>query len=73
MTAALTSVVIGGRELYRYGYLSKEGHASKIRELGAYPLNIAEMLMIFGLGTIFYRKRFENIVKNRGFYKRWFM
>lgn len=73
MTAFLTSIVITGRELYRFGYMSKQGHSSFIRELGAYPLNIAEMLMIFGLGSIFYRKRFENIVKNRSFYKSWFV
>ena len=48
-----TSVVLVGRELYRFGYMSKDGPNSKIRELGAYPLNIAEIFMILSLGAVY--------------------
>lgn len=33
-TAALGVTVLGGRELYRYGYMTPEGPNSKIREYG---------------------------------------
>lgn len=52
-TFGCTSVVLVGRELYRFGYMSKDGPNSKIRELGAYPLNIAEILMILSLGVVY--------------------
>ena len=42
---ALGSVVLVGRELYRAGYMSPDGPNSHIREAGAIPLNIAEMLI----------------------------
>ena len=48
-----TSVVLVGRELYRFGYMSKDGPNSKLRELGAYPLNIAEIFMILSLGLVY--------------------
>lgn len=72
-TALLTSTVIVGRELYRMGYLSKDGPNSQIRELGAYPLNIAEIVMIMGLGSIWFRKRYVGLLKNRKFYKNAFV
>ena len=49
-TSFLTMIIISGRELYRAGYLSKDGPNSKIRELGAYPLNIAGIILILSLG-----------------------
>jgi len=52
-TFGCTSVVLVGRELYRFGYMSKDGPNSKIRELGAYPLNIAEIFMILSLGAVY--------------------
>jgi hypothetical protein len=72
-TLVLSGTVITGRELYRIGYQSREGHNSKIREMGAYPLNIAEMLMILSLGQLFYSRRFVGLLKNRKFYKKYFM
>jgi hypothetical protein len=57
-TASLGLVVFAGRELYRYGYMTKEGPNSKIREMGAYPLNIAEMLIALGLCFVFVRYQF---------------
>ena len=54
MTAALGTIVLGGRELYRIGYMSPEGPTSKIREMGAYPLNVAELLMLFSVTSIFF-------------------
>jgi hypothetical protein len=44
-----------------------------VRELGAYPLNIAEILMIISLGQLFYSRRLAGLLKNRKFYKRFFM
>lgn len=55
------------------GYTSNQGPNSKVREMGAVPLNIAEIFMILGLGSIFYRKRFAGLLKNRKFYKNWFV
>ena len=37
-----------GRELYRFGYLTKEGPSSRIREAGAIPLNAAGFFLIGG-------------------------
>lgn len=45
-TASMATVVLVGRELYKYGYLTKEGPSSKIREMGALPLNAAEFFVI---------------------------
>ena len=33
--------------------MSKDGPNSKLRELGAYPLNIAEIFMILSLGLVY--------------------
>ena len=52
LTASLGCVVLIGRELYRYGYMTKHGPNSWIRELGAYPLNIAELLLIVCVGFV---------------------
>jgi hypothetical protein len=71
-TAFLGSVVICGRELYRWGYLSKDGPNSHIRELGAVPLNVAEILLILGFASIYTRMRYEGLLRNRKFYKRFF-
>jgi len=57
-TVALAGTVIVGRELYSFGYNSREGPNSKVREMGAYPLNIAEILMILSFGQLFYSRRF---------------
>ena len=70
ITAALGSVVLGGRELYRVGYMSPEGPTSKIREMGAMPLNIAELLMLLSMTGIFIRYQFGGLLRNRNFYKR---
>lgn len=51
----LGSVVLGGRELYRYGYMTPDGPNSKIREYGAIPLNIAEALLVASVSFIFMR------------------
>ena len=44
--AAMGGTIIAGRELYRIGYTSPEGPTSKIREMGAIPLNAAELLIL---------------------------
>ena len=71
-TASLGVVVICGRELYRWGYLSKDGPNSHIRELGAIPLNAAEIFLILGFASIYTRMRYEGLLRNRKFYKRLF-
>ena len=67
VTIALGSVIIVGRELYRYGYMTNQGPNSHIRELGAVPLNIAEISLILSMlvicsryfiGPFFGRRRF---------------
>lgn len=54
-TVGCVGTIIIGRELYRYGYLTNEGANSAIRELGAYPLNIAEMFLIMSLGLVYFK------------------
>ncbi len=54
----LAGTVVVGRELYSFGYNSRKGPNSKVREMGAYPLNIAEILMILSFGQLFYSRRF---------------
>ena len=68
-TAGLGGVVIAGRELYRMGYMSPEGPTSKIREIGAVPLNICELLAILSLSFAFMRWRCGTFFSNRGFVK----
>jgi len=57
-SASMAAVVLVGRELYRFGYLTKEGPSSPIRELGAVPLNAAEFLLI-GSVSFYLFKRFS--------------
>jgi len=73
-TLALTSVVIAGRCLYTAGYMSKEGPNSKIREMGAIPLNVAEICLILGLGALVFKSTSTlGLLKNRKIYKRYTM
>ena len=65
LTVGLGAVVIAGRELYRAGYMSPEGPTSKIREYGAYPLNIAEALGVLSVSFVFLRFRFGGFVSRR--------
>jgi len=48
-TVAMASVMLVGREFYRFGYLDKDGPSSTIREMGAVPLNAAGFLLINSL------------------------
>ena len=59
------SVVLVGRELYRYGYMTKDGPNSNIREYGAYPLNIAELLCIFAVLLGFSKSRLGGFFSRR--------
>jgi len=56
MTASLCGIVIGGREIYRIGYMSKDGPNSKVREYGAGSLNVSEILIC--LSVVFCVARF---------------
>lgn len=71
-TSCMGAVVIVGREFYRWGYLSKDGPNSLIREVGAIPLNVAEILLIGGLGSLYYRMRYHGLLRNRKLYKKLF-
>ena len=61
-TVVMGGIVVVGRELYSFGYNTREGPNSKVREMGAYPLNIAEILMIISFGQIFYSRRFSGLL-----------
>ena len=65
ITAGLGLVVLGGRELYRMGYMSPQGPTSEIREYGAYPLNISELLAGLSVAFIFIRYQFGGFVSRR--------
>ena len=47
-SAGMAATMLIGRELYRFGYLTKEGPSSRIREAGAIPLNAAGFFLIGG-------------------------
>ena len=64
-TTSMGLVVLVGRELYRYGYTSKDGPNSNIREYGAYPLNIAELLCLFAVFLGFSKCRFGGFFSRR--------
>ena len=64
-TVAMGGVVLVGRELYRIGYMSPEGPTSKIREAGAIPLNVAELLCAIGVGFVFLRYQFGGFFSRR--------
>ena len=70
ITLGLGGVVLGGRELYRIGYMSNEGPTSKIREYGAMPLNIAELFALLSVSFVFIRYQFGGLVRNRNFFKK---
>ena len=69
---AMGGTVLVGRELYRTGYTSSDGPTSKIREMGAIPLNIAELLVL-GAGFFVYA-RFAGgpFIWRRKFIKKYF-
>lgn len=64
-TATMGCVVLVGRELYRYGYMTKHGPNSGIRELGALPLNAAEILILGSLLFVYARYKFGPFVSRR--------
>jgi hypothetical protein len=65
-----TSVVLVGREFYRQGYLTKDGPNSFIRELGAIPLNMAEISMILALGLVWLKYKTGAFFLRRKFVRR---
>lgn len=70
LTILMQGIVLIGRELYRFGYMSKQGPNSKIRELGAIPLNAAEIILLISFTSIYFRHRFAGALKNRKIVKR---
>ena len=69
LTAGLGAVVLAGRELYRIGYMSPEGPGSRIREYGAIPLNIGELLCVLSVCFVFLRYQFGGFASRRRFVK----
>jgi len=65
MTAGLCGVVFVGRELYRIGYMSKDGPNSKIREIGAIPLNVSELFLTLSVVFCLLRYQFGGFVSRR--------
>ena len=65
--ASMGLVIFCGRELYRYGYMTPDGPNSWIREAGAIPLNIAELLLVISVGTLFSRYMAGSFFSNRKF------
>ena len=55
LTTGFGIIILFGRELYRYGYMTNEGPNSLIREIGAYALNISEILVAFLLCGVAFR------------------
>ncbi len=66
----LGTVVLIGRELYRYGYMTNDGPNSRIREAGAIPLNAAEFFMMVGVGGLALQYFCGPFFARRGFVKR---
>ena len=72
-SSAMGLTVFVGRELYRYGYMTNEGANSHIRELGAIPLNAAEVFMILGVGALALKYFFGPFLGRRRLIKRFTM
>ena len=64
-SATMAGVVLLGRELYRFGYLTKEGPSSPIREIGAVPLNAAEFLVIGSVSFYLFKRYSGSFFANR--------
>ena len=69
--AVFGTTVLVGRELYRYGYMT-DGPTSKVREAGAIPLNIAELLTLLLLGFGVVRYQTGGFIQRRKLYQRLF-
>ena len=70
LTVAMGSVVIAGRLLYLYGYMTNEGPNSTIREAGALPLNAAEFLLMCGMTGVFLKYKSGPFFARRKFVRR---
>ena len=68
--ASMAGVVLIGREFYRFGYLSKQGPNSAIREAGAIPLNVAEISMACALSLVYLKYRVGPFFARRKFVQR---
>ena len=69
-SAAMAGVMLVGREFYRFGYLDKDGPSSKIREIGAVPLNAAGFFLITSLAFIAAKRRTGDFFSRRKFVRR---
>ena len=63
LTTTFGMIILVGREFYRYGYMTNDGPNSHIRELGAIPLNVAELLIASSLIFVFARYRVGPFLK----------
>lgn len=63
--ATMAGVMFVGREFYRFGYLDRDGPSSKIREIGAIPLNIAGILLISSVAGFVWRRQMGGFISRR--------
>ena len=71
--ALMGATVLVGRELYRYGYMTEDGPNSWIREAGAIPLNVAELMLMLSIGFLAARYFCGPFFNNRNFVRRFTM
>lgn len=58
LAAIFGTTTLVGRELYKYGYNTRQGPNSNIREAGAIMLNASEILLLLLMGTMWFRLKF---------------
>ena len=66
---AMGSVMLVGREFYRFGYHDKDGASSKVIEFGAVPLNAAGFFLIGSLSLLAMKRRTGDFWSRRKFVK----
>ena len=62
LTTGFGMIILLGREFYRYGYFTNDGPNSLIREIGAYSLNISELLIAFLVCGVAFRYKFGKFI-----------
>ena len=62
---AMASMMLVGREFYRFGYLNKDGPSSIVREMGAVPLNAAGFLLIGSFAFLAAKRRTGDFFSRR--------
>ena len=66
----MAGIMLVGREFYRFGYLDKDGPSSKIREIGAVPLNAAEFFLIGATAFVVLKRQTGGFFSRRKFVRK---